>query len=265
MSEMNEVPLPALPPIDPDRRYNFKSNQSWGIRDPERFRQLMDEAATLVSGGFYLGDNLFTWMRNLSLLEDVAFRDAWQANILNAADEAIAWRRYVLCCAACHAIRLEGDFVECGTLWGTGVKTVIDYFGRERFAKPFWAYDTFDTNPVAGHAFSEQSQGLFDKVKQRFDGYPQVRLVKGLLPASLEGASPDRIAYLHVDLNHADFELAVLDVLFPRLVPGGLLILDDYEWAGAYRGQKMAEDPWFSARDYRVMPLPTGQGLVIKR
>ena len=49
------------------------------------------------------------------------------------------------------------------------------------------------------------------------------------------------------------------------LVSGGMLILDDYEWSGVYRTQKAAEDPWFERRGYRVMPLPTGQGLVFKR
>ena len=262
---MSTTPLPPLPPIDPVKRYNLKSPVSWGIRDPERFRQLMDEAASLVVGGYYLGDNLFTWTRNLSLLEDEAFRNAWQANLLGPSDEAIAWRRYILCTAACHAVHLAGDFVECGTLGGTGVKTVIDYFGREKFAKTFWAYDTFDSNPTEVPQFPGQEAGLFERVQARFAGYAQVKLVKGLLPASLEGRSPERIAYLHIDLNDAAYEIAVLDVLFERLVPGGLLILDDYEWAGGYRGQKTAQDPWFSARSYRVMPLPTGQGLVIKR
>jgi O-methyltransferase len=53
--------------------------------------------------------------------------------------------------------------------------------------------------------------------------------------------------------------------LFEKIVPGGILILDDYEWAGIYRGQKIAEDQWLQERGYRVIPLPTGQGLVIKR
>ena len=115
---MSPTPLPPLPPLDPVKRYNLRSPVSWGIRDPERFQKLLDEAASLVVGGFYLGDNLFTWTRNLSLLEDEAFRKAWQANLLGPADEAIAWRRYILCTAACHAVHLEGDFVECGTLGG---------------------------------------------------------------------------------------------------------------------------------------------------
>jgi len=76
---------------------------------------------------------------------------------------------------------------------------------------------------------------------------------------------PERIAYLHIDLNQAPAEVASLEHLFDRMVPGAILILDDYEWAGVYRAQKLAEDVWFEARKYRVMPLPTGQGLVIKR
>jgi hypothetical protein len=79
------------------------------------------------------------------------------------------------------------------------------------------------------------------------------------------GQSPDRISYLHIDLNQAPAEIAALDALFDRVVPAGIIILDDYEWAGVYRPQKLTEDPWFGSRGYRVMPLPTGQGLVIKR
>jgi hypothetical protein len=257
--------IPELTIARPGVIYNFKSMLSWGVRDPARFSQLMEEAAGLVEGGFYLGDNLFTWMRNISLLDDVAFRDAWESNIISNADEAIAWRRYVLCCAACHCGHFDGDFVECGSLFGTGVKTVIDYFGKDNFCRDFWVYDTFDDNPVEGHRFEGQGDGLYEWVVERFNGYRQVRIVKGLLPDSLSCASPDKISYLHIDLNKAEFEIAVLDVLFDRVVPGGIVVLDDYEWSGIYRNQKIKEDIWFSERGYRVFPLPTGQGLVIKR
>ena len=43
-------------------------------------------------------------------------------------------RRYILCSSAYHCVQLEGDFVECGALYGTGVKTGVYYFGREHFA-----------------------------------------------------------------------------------------------------------------------------------
>jgi hypothetical protein len=101
-------------------------------------------------------------------------------------------------------------------------------------------------------------------VRAKFADYPQVRIVQGEIPAALAD-SPERISYLHIDLNQATAEVAALDVLFDRVVPAGMIILDDYEWAMAYRQQKIKEDAWFDARGYRVMPLPTGQGLVIKR
>lgn len=248
-----------------DRLMNFSTPVSWCISDPQRFQQLMDEAKTLVTGGYYLGDNLFTWGRNNSALEDTAFTEALQTNIQNPSDEAIAWRRYLLACSASHAVHLEGDFVECGVYLGTGIKTVIDYFGKDNFEKKFWGYDTFDYHPTAGHGFEEQQSGLFEKVKKRFADYPMVQLVQGLIPDSFARGCPDRIAYLHIDLNNHEGEIASLDHLWERIVPGGLIILDDYEWAGIYREQKRAEDLWFQEREYRVFPLPTGQGFVIKR
>jgi hypothetical protein len=258
--------LPTIAPItEPDRLLNFSVKTRWGLKDPQRFYDLMDQAMEQTVPGTYLGDNLFTWGRNNSPFEDQPFRESWQNNVQNDADRAIAWRRYILCSSAWHCSQLEGDFVECGVYRGTGIKTVVDYFGREHFTKTFWGYDTFDYNPVESHSFAGQEDGLFDAICARFDGYPQVRLVRGLLPDSLVEQSPEKIAYLHIDLNNADFEIAVLNVLFERLVPGGMLILDDYEWAGIYRKQKIAEDAWFHARGYHVMPLPTGQGLVIKR
>jgi hypothetical protein len=262
---MTDPRLPKLSRAHKERLYCFKSHQSWGIKDPERFQQLMDEAQGLVAPGSYLGDNLFAWMRNLSALDDEAFRRAWQTNILNPSDEAILWRRYILCCAAYHCMHVQGDFVECGVLFGSGVKTVIDYFGKDRFTKLFWAFDSFESHPVAGHAFEGQEPGLLDKVRSRFAGYENIRLIPGLLPDSLQDNSPERIAYLHIDLNSAEFEIAVLDRLFDRVTAGGIVILDDYEWSGVYRDQKISEDAWFEARQYRVFPLPTGQGIVLKR
>ena len=257
--------LPPYVAPNPEQGVNFFSPTFWMVSQPEQVAGLMRAASQLVNSGFYFADNLFTWGRNNSLFEDPAFRAAWEANCLNASDQAIAWRRYVLATMAYHAVQLEGDFVECGVYQGTGVKTIIDYLGGKSFPKTFWAYDTFDYNPVEGLEFEGQGPGLFDRVRQRFDGYDQVRLVKGLIPDCFAGDCPEKIAFLHIDLNNAGAEIATLERLFDRIVPGGTLILDDYEWAGPYRAQKLAEDPWFDARAYRAVPLPTGQAFVIKR
>lgn len=258
--------LPPLTPAPPDRVFNFFSPMFWGTNDPEK---VMDSARTIVdmsAQGHYFGDNLLTWSRNLSMLDDQPFVQAWQSNIESDADQAILWRRYVLACAAYHCVQLEGDFVECGAYTGVGMKTVIDYLGGREFPRTFWGYDLFEHDEsMLHHSMPRHGPSLYDQVRQKFADYPQVRLLKGMIPDVFAIGCPDRIAYLHIDLNQAPAEIAALDHLFDRMVPGGLLILDDYEWAGLYRAQKLAEDTWFDARHYRVMPLPTGQGLVIKR
>lgn len=257
--------LPVLNQISLEHGVNFSSDTYWGVTDPPRFKTLMEEAKALVGASYFLGDNLFTWLRNNSALEDGPFRKAWEDNLQNPADEAIVWRRYILACAAYHCVHIPGDFVECGVYLGTGIKTVMDYLGGPEFPRTFWGYDTFDYNPVAGHAFAGQQEGLYDAVKDRFKDYPQVKLVKGLLPHSFEDNQPDKVAYLHIDLNNVEGEVAVLEALFDRVSSGGIIILDDYEWSGVYRPQKQAEDQWFDKRQYRIFPLPTGQGIILKR
>lgn len=256
--------LPKLNEPQKDVYINFVTDTYWGVENPDRFRSLLLEAKDLVGPGVYLGDNLFTWLRNNSALEDIPFRRAWESNALNDSDKAIVWRRYILACAAYHCVHLEGDFVECGVYLGTGIKTIIDYLGGKDFPKTFWGYDTFDYNPT-GQQFHGQEDGLYEKVCERFYGYEQVKLIKGLLPEAFTGNEPESVSFLHIDLNNLEGEVSVLERLFDKVTSGGIIILDDYEWSGIYRPQKIGEDRWFDSRQYRVFPLPTGQGLVIKR
>lgn len=258
--------LPKLTRPSADVLKSFFFPVFWNTSDDQYVTESMKTLATKVAPGSHFADNFFTWGRNNSMLEDDAFLAAWHNNVESAADRAIVWRRYILACAGYHCVQLEGDFVECGAYTGVGIKTVIDYLGGPEFPKTYWGYDLFEHTPdMAHHAMPEHGPDLFERVRAKFSGYPNVKLVKGNIPAVFANDSPKKIAFLHIDLNEAPAEIAVLDHLFDRVVPAGMIVLDDYEWGGVYRAQKLAEDPWFEARGYRVMPLPTGQGLVFKR
>ena len=256
--------LPELGVADPLKFPKFSVPVFWHTSDPERVKQLIAELLPLLGAGYYFGDNLLTWSRSISFVDDLRFRNAYEDNIQNPSDAAIAWRRYILACAGYHCVQLEGDFVECGVYRGTGIKTLVDYLGGKSFPKQFYGYDTYEYDTVPGRRSEGQEAGFYEGVRQRFDGYPQVRLIRGLIPDSFADGCPDKISYLHIDLNNAESEIATLEALFDRVVPGGIIILDDYEWA-AYRPQKIAEDSWLERRKHHVFPLPTGQGLVIKR
>jgi hypothetical protein len=237
----------------------------WGTRDNALVTSLVKLIVERVAPGYHFADNFLTWGRNNSMLTDGAFVAAWQGNAESDTDRAIVWRRYVLACAGFHAVHLDGDYVECGCYRGVAIKTVMDYLGGVDFPRGFWGYDLFVHRPdLQRRAMPDHGPDLVDEVRAKFAAYPQVRIMQGEIPGVLAEA-PDRISYLHIDLNAAQAEIGALEVLFDRVVSGGIVILDDYEWAMAYRPQKLAEDPWFEARGYRVMPLPTGQGLVFKR
>jgi Macrocin-O-methyltransferase (TylF) len=106
--------------------------------------------------------------------------------------------------------------------------------------------------------------GLFQLLLDRFAPCPEVSVYKGYLPEALEGRTPDAIASLHIDLNAARPEVETLERLFDRVVPSGVIVLDDYGWL-VHKEQKHAEDAFFAERFYSVFELPTGQGVVVKR
>jgi O-methyltransferase len=257
--------LPKLKTPKYNALRNFFLPVIWGTADNEHVTGQVRALVERVAPASHFADNFFTWGRNNSMLDDEEFMRSWEQNSGTVVDKAIIWRRYILACAAYHCVQLEGDFVECGAYTGTAVKIVVDYLGGTAFPKTFWGYDLFEHEEgELHHSLPEHGQDLYAKVTQRFHDYPQVKIIKGKIPTVFAGQSPDKICYMHIDLNQAPAEVSALEALFDKMVPGGMLILDDYEWS-AYRNQKLAEDPWFDARGYRVMPLPTGQGLVIKR
>jgi O-methyltransferase len=55
-----------------------------------------------------------------------------------------------------------------------------------------------------------------------------------------------------------------MDILVERVVPGGLVVLDDFCWL-AYEPQRIAEIQWFQAHGHPALEPSTGQGLVVKR
>src|SRR5688572_11885809 len=90
----------ALPKLSAPARgapvANFFMPLFWGTTDPVKVAAAAREIASLGTGGHHFADNLLTWNRNLSMLDDAPFIAAWHANIEARADEAIIWRRYVL-------------------------------------------------------------------------------------------------------------------------------------------------------------------------
>jgi O-methyltransferase len=230
------------------------------------------------------GDRLLTLDKSAGFMVEPAFarafhqiRGSHQYDQYNGPD-SIAWRLNTLVWAARCGLRTGGDFVECGTFKGDMAWVVLQTIGAERIPR-FWLFDSFDgfspdyssagdfpDNPGFldfANGFYREA-GLYEYVRDRFAFFANVSIVKGFLPEALDAAGPDRIGFLHIDLNSPRAEIAVLERLFDRVLPGGVIVFDDYGWK-MFHKQKEAEDDFMRRRGYEILELPTGQGLVTKR
>lgn len=239
----------------------------FGIADRTKFFSGLNGMLNALRSrqGVFTGDNLVTYSKNLSFLTDEEFMRAYQAHATTDVEKGIVWRLAVVAWAARSAMRLDGDLVECACYKGVTARIVCDYVKfSEHTERKYFLYDLFEHDTsMPHHHMPEHGATLFDQVKERFSDLPNVIITQGFVPQSLEKAAPEKIAFMHLDLNNADAEIGALEILFDRMVPGAILVLDDYGWLG-YRAQKLVEDPWFEKRGYRVLELPTGQGLLIK-
>jgi hypothetical protein len=157
-------------------------------------------------------------------------------------------------------LRLEGDFVECACYRGTTARIICDSIDFALRDKQYYLYDKFDQDP---RDTTQSSEAFYAQVKDRFSDLVNVRVIAGIIPEVLKRESPEHISFMHLDCNNAEAEVGALEMLFERMSPGAVLILDDYGWH-QYREQKINEDAFFAARGYNVLELPTGQGLVIR-
>lgn len=238
---------------------------TWGaIRNEGEFNHHLSSAlGNLPADGIFCSDNLVAWGRNLGFLEDPAFKDAFERHAANEMEHGIVWRTHVYTWCVKQALRRAGDLVECGCYKGTTVRIACDAVHFRDHKKKFYLYDLFEHHPgMPHHAMPEHGPDLLSKVQARFADLPQIKVVQGRIPEVLTTKAPRKVAFLHLDLNHAAAEVSALEFFWSRMSHGSLILLDDYGWL-YYREQMHAADRFFASHGLSVMELPTGQGLVI--
>ena len=65
-------------------------------------------------------------------------------------------------------------------------------------------------------------------------------------------------------MNNAFAEIEAIKFLWNKLVLGGIVVLDDYAYGEEFMAQKNAWDEFALIRNFEILTLPTGQGLIIK-
>ena len=171
--------------------------------------------------------------------------------------------------------RIEGDVVECG-VWRGGSMVVVaktllalgdirdlhlcDTF--EGMSAPTEHDRSFDAR-MAADLMSDTSRAEGRNVwciageedvrrNVAATGYPAARqhFVRGKVEETLPGGAPERIALLRLDTDWYESTKHELEVLYPRLVEGGVLILDDY---GYWQGARKAVDEYFAKAEKKPL------------
>ena len=220
----------------------------------------------------FVGAGLATWWKTMPFMEDPRFVEISDrhAGLLPIANWQ--WNLQTALWAVQQAKDVPGDFVELGVFKGHTTLFCAEYVEFQGWPKRWWLYDTFEGIPddqvVPGWERSNKNlyDGTFsyEEVQQRFAAFPNIDVIQGRVPEVLSRGCPDAIAFMHIDMNNPTAEIGALDALFERVSSGGVILFDDFGWVTA-RAQYDAETRWFADRGLRVLALPTGQGLFIKR
>ena len=177
--------------------------------------------------------------------------------------------------ALCEAVRyladaeVQGDVVECGVWRGGSMMAVarsLLQFGDT--SRHLYLFDTFQgmTAPTKkdvtfrgdsaarlleveapAEAESVWCIASLEEVRSNMQatGYPSARIhyVEGRVEETIPAQMPDSIALLRLDTDWYESTRHELEHLYPRLVKGGVLILDDY---GHWQGARQAVDEYFA-------------------
>lgn len=138
-----------------------------------------------------------------------------------------------------HVLSLDGDIVECG-VWKGGMSIFLSKIFNN---KNMWVCDSFEgcQDPQNGkYSFpgERHAKGLYaidlETVKNNFKLFgaldePRVSFLQGYVKDTLEPSicPIQKISLLRIDVDSYSATLEVLDYLYPKVVPGGLIIFDD--------------------------------------
>jgi len=172
-----------------------------------------------------------------------------------------------------RAQRVAGAFVECGIFKGSSLArfAMFRHLFESEETRALIGFDSFGKFPETECAADKDRRARFiksagdesisveqlQKVLADKDCGKNVTLVVGdichTVPAFIAEHPELRIALLHVDVDILEPSQVVMSMLAPLVVPGGVIVLDDY---GIFPGATRAVDEFMLGRPERIQKLP---------
>jgi len=150
-------------------------------------------------------------------------------------------------------LALEGMVAECGCFRGLSSYLLCSTLQQADAAFDGRGYRIFDS--FAGLSAPSQEDAIegegaqvgrlrhmtragnfaasLDKVKAALSAFPRIEYFPGWIPAAFPKEDGVRYRFVHVDVDVYKPTRDSIEYFYPRLVPGGVIVCDDYNWPGA--------------------------------
>jgi O-methyltransferase len=163
---------------------------------------------------------------------------------------------------------LAGDMAELGVDKGNSASVLA--VAAQRLGKTIYLLDTFEGFPERDLVGTEErhrggyTDTSLDLVKSLVTG-EQVRFIKGYFPDSTVQLPDDlNFCLVHLDCDLYKPFACALNYFWPRLVPGGFLVMHDYTTL-YWEGVEKAVDEFFKTKTESIIPIPDVSGTVAVR
>jgi O-methyltransferase len=162
---------------------------------------------------------------------------------------------------------IPGSFAELGVYKGESAK-ILHQMAPDR---KFHLFDTFggfsedDLENETGEAATYTKKNFADtsvgKVIENINGNENILLHPGHFPETAEELSDERFALVNIDADLHDPVKAGLEFFYPRLSPGGVLFIHDYNYK--WEGLKRAVDDFSGHIPENPVMIPDMNGTIL--
>ena len=177
-------------------------------------------------------------------------------------------RLYTLFRLAQHVSKLPGHIAEAGVYRGGTAKLIALALEARAPDKEIHLFDTFAGIP-AGDSRSdpfvfdgELGDTSVETVRALMGPRPNCHIHKGLFRDTLTEVSSRAFCFVHVDPDIYEAVLQCCAFFYDRMVPGGILLFDDYGFN--VPGVRKAVDEFFAGKKEVPVYLASGQCVVVK-
>jgi len=211
--------------------------------------------------------------RNLSWHEDEAFLKLVRE--FDPAETIVRDRRYVAWSLARSVRDLDGDSAECGVLDGA-TSYLICAAGEGIPGRRHHVFDSFEGLSEPGtadavtdvRAWTWQAGDLavpLETVRRRLSRFDFVDYHPGWIPERFGEVADRRFCFVHVDVDLYQPTRDALAFFYERLVPGGILLCDDYGFTTCPGARRAFDEVAARTPQRSVVHLTSGQGLLVRR